>query len=102
MKQSFNTPIATHQYNDSLRGTDADTGRAFWDTKPSDLAGFVIGYFGVFGSLRRGQQVCVIAECCGDRFKVVPITHRHRVCGSVRVVKRKNLALVQPDFFQFI
>ncbi len=99
MKSSLNTATVANGRKPSLRGTDADTGRAFWGTKPSELASYVIGYFGVYGSMSRGQAVQVVAECCGDRFKVVPVTNRKRICGGVRVVKRKNLSLVQRDLF---
>jgi hypothetical protein len=70
----------------------------FWNTKPSSIEPGTVAYFGRYSSMPRGQRVAVIAEACGGYFQVAPLLRRKR-CGRVRIVKRKYLAPVQPDFF---
>lgn len=71
----------------------------FWATKPRDIAAGVVGYFGRRSSMRRGQRVKVIAEARKGFFQVVPVDKQSKSCDKIRSVKRRNLSLLQPDFF---
>lgn len=76
-----------------------DTRTHLWDTRPSQIAPAIVGYFGRHGSMSRGQRLAVLAEARGGRFMVAPVDTRRRIVGTVRAVLRRNLALVQGDLF---
>lgn len=71
----------------------------FWAVKPSEIANGIVAYFGRCSSMKRGQNVKVMAEARCRFFMVAPVDKKRRICGPVRAVKRANLALVQRDFF---
>lgn len=70
-----------------------------WNTRPSEIAPAIVGYFGQHGTMRRGQRLAVLAEARGGRFMVAPVDTKRRIVGAVRAVLRKNLAMVQGDLF---
>jgi hypothetical protein len=71
----------------------------FWATAPRAIGVGLVGYFGRYSRMARGQTVAVLAEARAGFFMVAPVDSRRRVCGASRAVKRSNLALCQRDFF---
>ena len=88
-------PRTSYESCNAMGGGKVD----FWATAPRQIEVGLVSYFGRFSSMARGQTVAVVAEARGGFFLVAPVDKRRRVCGSVRAVKRSNLALRQRGFF---
>lgn len=69
--------------------------QSVWDIKPIG----VMGYFGRYSKMPRGQKLALLKEARSGFYMVAPVDKKRSICGRARAVKRSNIAAIQSDFF---
>ena len=69
--------------------------QSIWDIKPTG----VMGYFGRYSKMPKGQKLALLKEARNGFYMVAPVDKKKSICGRVRAVKRFNIAAIQSDLF---